>query len=552
MTFSSLLHIFSRPLPQIDGDAAFKVWRRIASFISLREFRAAKLYTLNRPFLHFYLEKQYSRLLLTYVYKDKPLKNHPLFRQLEHSCNSLAISRVVRHIRISILRYNKAGDIEKGSPGVAAADTPAKRSSQERGPEISDAEHEDQFIAKEDIVNTLSQLQSLTSITLCWTFPPPELDTITPNIPVYSSIVGSLPLVWSSCQNTLTMLTLSFRPRYLCLGLPALRFPNLQDFEFELSVLTIDPPLWPPRLDDPDFPNIKRNLIEFLLNHKQTLRGLGLALPSCRFSKDLLDEIPYLQYLIRLSLSFPMFQCAVLSSIVSFIKPYSQVIRQFSFRLRSFPYIGNINRLKEWMSTHWKAIVLPSVDNISLSFHLALPFKLEATYLATLRSNIRTLALGSPSLTSENVQELLVALVNSGTHERLENILFCPSSLTPGILHSIAEHLPGLRTLCIKYNTIAKHRDHDKGYNKPSYAQFSRLDLSNWCLEKLFLIRTVGKWDLERDGDVSAFISAIVQALPQVKQFNGLEPEEDWVDEEVDMLDTPFSQESFPSISWGK
>ncbi|KAF5361780.1 hypothetical protein D9756_002841 [Leucocoprinus leucothites] len=459
-----------------------------------------------------------------------------LLRRLKYLRSAPMIPQFLRHLEVRISRYDDSRALSWIRP--TSAQLYRKTLRDKFGAASWAIGLSRDLPVHRDIRGALSRLDKLTSVTVDCQLSPPSQRGILPAIPLSSSLTSNLPVVCRSSGDTITRLILAFRPTYLNLGLSKLKFPNLQEFDFELDVRPLPYSRGPPLdLNNYGFDHVERELSLFISSHRHFLQTFGLSLPSGLFAAKVLDDSPYLTSLTGLSLSFIASEPHVLSSITRFIGRYSKNIRSFGFRLDDLES-KHYQMLHEWI-VQFPLSTFPQLEYLSVSFSDF--FELLLSFVSKCGVKVKTLSVGMDrSLWDDQVQQLAATVKQGGGQKYIQN-LYLPTLLHFYILRLIAEGFTSLKSLYVKCKDPIVY-DRDLIYldspprNNP---------LATWGLEHLILVRANGGW--LRSGDTELLYDRVPQFFPGVQYFNGLEREQNWVDHDVDMLDTPWFFEGYPN-----
>jgi hypothetical protein len=212
--------------------------------------------------------------------------------------------------------------------------------------------------------------------------------------PLDTTFVFATSASWKGSRDTLTSLSLTFREDiFLGRELSNADFPNLSEFELNLSpdfhaALTISP------RQDERVMTFRMSLMTFLSTHKSRIKRLVLMAQSCKFTADLLKEMPLLSSLNDLSLHFNMhFDRQILAPLYPFLEQHSVELRVLSIRLyagRSLPTNGSPAELV-MLNTYqsFLEVDLPLLESLSVSLENT---PLLAWYLSKIAFKVSLLA----------------------------------------------------------------------------------------------------------------------------------------------------------------
>ncbi|KAJ3562844.1 hypothetical protein NP233_g9327 [Leucocoprinus birnbaumii] len=517
-----------------------EIWYRIAALIPLLEFERSGLYAVNRPFLLFYMERKHIRLCLSYKYHHgRPLSVRDISGAARYIKGSPLAPSIIRHLEIKL---SQDDELKFYEPHRRHNNTSKLAKFARKGLRRAVEEYKELRCRSlcYDIDTALLSLNGLTSSGLKWV----SMDDLDePPSGMALVLVKSLSSAWSLSISTLTTLSFTFNGTpHFELELPwSVKFPNLRElrlgFRETSQYFHVE---GTPNSSESVIPKEFQDITPFLISHRSLIQRLTLMFPSSKLVANLLDDMPFFESLVDLSLAFSIQRFSIVqSAMIKFTNKHSKNIRSYAFKMftTSGPYFdvdsGSVGEL---------SLSLPSIDYLSCSM---IPPQQLCSFISNLGSRIKTLAIGMELGISE-IKNLFVNLSNGGGQSHLENLYLYTKKVDAELFSWLASTFPSLKALWIRYPCYY-------GYNsfeihdlfEMAAEGLSQVVLDQWNLEEFYLERYLERWFWVENNDLykrpEHYSRVVPQALPHVKYFNGLPRGGDnWLDNDTDILKTPW------------
>ncbi|KAJ3571458.1 hypothetical protein NP233_g3738 [Leucocoprinus birnbaumii] len=381
----------------------------------------------------------------------------------------------------------------------------------------------------------LKRLDRLSSIDLVW-FPPSQ----PAKCPLALSLASNLSVAWTASYETLRSLSLTFHCTPLH-GTPLprdVKFPNLSDFKLCICETRSI------AFEGPEAHWDSRGIAQFFVNHRSTIQRLTLSLSPPWLAAKILGDMPYLESLVALSLTFSLAQNPIIfPSLVAFLNAHSHIIKSYRINIHSYgAHFHELNSLGSIPGFLKMLLPFSRLDYLSISMSTHYLF----SFVSKIDFPVQTLSVGS-QLEFVELQELTAILKSSSSGAHLQNLYLCMEQADAGLLCLLASSFPSLKSLWIKYSCIWEYNATEV-YDpfRLAAGDLSRMELNQWDPEKFYLERCFGESDHRSFRNDEEYCTALLHALPRVQYFNGLPRGFDgWIDRDVDISETPWFFEPY-------